>query len=320
VSAAVAHPIGERRVGPWLPELRDLLVDASLRMNMKRATTEVTDWGLRRDARRFRERMMRGSSPPFVKIEPSTAAGRPAEWVTASERAQEAKKVVLYLHGGGFFMSSPAEHRPLTWRMARACERRVLAIDYRKAPDHAFPSWLDDAFTAYGELLAQGHSPSDIVVGGDSAGGNIALALVHRLRREKVALPEALVLFSPWADLACGGETFRTKRLRDAMFDAASVRALGRYLTRACDVRDPEVSPIHADFTGYPRMLLFAGSTEVFLDDVRTVFKRARGAGVDAELFVYRHLPHVFPFFSKVIPRAKGAFTEVSRFVKAREA
>jgi acetyl esterase/lipase len=98
------------------------------------------------------------------------------------------------------------------------------------------------------------------------------------------------------------------------MFDAESVRAIGRFVTRGCDARDPEVSPIHADFRGFPRMLLFAGSTEVFLDDARTVFRKASAAGVVAELQVYRHLPHVFPFFAGQIPRAKEAFAVVRRF------
>jgi monoterpene epsilon-lactone hydrolase len=307
----------EHLVGPRLPELRALLLDVGLRRRMKRPMTRVTGEGLRGHARHFRESMMSATSPPFVRVEHTRFAGRAAEWVVASE--QPSKKVVLYLHGGGFFMSSPAEHRPMTWRMARACSRRLLAIDYRKAPDHAFPAWLDDAFAAYTELLATGHAASDIVVSGDSAGGNIALALAHRLKREGVPMPDGLVLFSPWADLLCEGQTFRSNRRRDAMFDAESVRALGRYLTRECDPRDPEVSPIHGDFRGFPRMLLFAGSTEVFLDDARAVTTRARASGVDAELYVYRHMPHVFPMFAGVLPRAKGAFDLITRFVLRAE-
>jgi acetyl esterase/lipase len=99
------------------------------------------------------------------------------------------------------------------------------------------------------------------------------------------------------------------------MFDGRAVRALGRHLARDRDGLDPELSPVHADFRGFPRMLLFAGSTEVFLDDARTVARRAKRAGVEVELYVHRHLPHVFPIFASVVPRAKGAFDVVRRFV-----
>jgi acetyl esterase/lipase len=310
-----AREVTERLVGPRLPELRALLLDASLRARVKRSNPSVTEDGLRRQAVHFRESMKGTVTPPFVKIEPARVAGQPAEWVTTDERAE---KVVLYFHGGGFFMSSPFEHRPIIWRLAAATKRRVLALDYRKVPDHAFPAWLDDASAAYEEILAQGVAPADVVLSGDSAGGNIALALAHRIRTRKLPMPDGLVLFSPWADLLCEGRTFKTNRRRDAMFDGPSVRAVGRLLTRHCDARDPEVSPIHSDFVGFPRMLIFAGSTEVFLDDARTVARRAARAGVDVELHVHRHMPHVFPMFAGVVPRAKEAFGVVREFVDRR--
>jgi acetyl esterase/lipase len=214
-------------------------------------------------------------------------------------------------------MSSPVEHRLFTWRMAKACSGRVLAVDYRKAPDHAFPAWLEDAVAAYRDLLAAGHEARDIVVSGDSAGGNIALGLAHRARREGLPMPGKLVLFSPWADLACEGRSFRSNARRDAMFDPGAVQGLASFLTRECDPHDPEVSPVYADFRGFPEMLIFAGSTEVFLDDARRVARRAREAGVRADLHVYRHMPHVFPMFAGVVPSVKSAFATVERFVGA---
>ncbi len=314
----------ERLVGPRVPELRAVMLDVMLRVRTKRHTMEVSDRGMRAQAVRFRESMKGAVTPPFVHVERVEFAGRPAEWVRADERRSGpanaangagGEKVVLYFHGGGFFFSSPEEHRPLIWRMAAATQRRVLAPEYRKAPDHAFPAWLDDAAAAYGELLARGIEPADIVVSGDSAGGNIALALVHRLRRTKVPLPDSLVLFSPWADVLGEARSFFTNRHRDAMFDGAVVREIGRHLTRHVDPRDPEVSPVHADFRGYPRMLVFAGATEVFVDDARAVARRAAKAGVEVELHVHRHMPHIFPIFAGVVPRAKTAFDDVRRFV-----
>jgi acetyl esterase/lipase len=316
----------ESLVGPRVPSLRTLALDFALRFRMKRGTGAgagvITDEGLRRGARRFRRSMARLRHPTFVVVDQTTVGGRPAEWVHISDVAGGAGpavrgqgRVVLYFHGGGFFMSSPVEHRVFTWRIARACKAGLLAVDYRKAPDHVHPAWVDDALAAYDELLALGYAPSDVVVSGDSAGGNIALALSHRVRRLGKPMPGKLLLFSPWADLACEGQSFRSNSRRDAMFHGPRVRALGRYLTRGCDPRDPEVSPVNGDFAGFPEMLIFAGSTEVFLDDARTVARRARAAGVKAELFVYRHMPHVFPMFAGVIPLAKSAFEHIERFI-----
>jgi len=312
----------EQIVGPLVPDFRTLVLDVALRLRMKRRNRSryVTAEGLRIGARRFRESMARLKHPPFVAIDPTTAGGRPAEWVAlrreASAQESSRRRVVLYFHGGGFFMSSPVEHRGFTWRMAKACSGRVLAVDYRKAPDHVFPAWLDDATAAYSELLASGHKASDIVVAGDSAGGNISLALAHRARRVGLPMPGKLVLFSPWADLTCKGQSFDTNARRDAMFNPDAVRALGSYLTRGCDALDPELSPAHGDFRGFPDMVVFAGSTEVFLDDARAVARRAREAGVRAELHVYRHMPHVFPLFAAVVPSVKSAFETVRKFVE----
>jgi monoterpene epsilon-lactone hydrolase len=322
--------VSESLVGPRVPDLRTIALDVALRFRMKRRNVSgvVTDEGLRRGARRFKKSMARVKHPPFVVVDQAIVgsgeggAGRPAEWIRIAEPEKRGSmrpgsgRVVLYFHGGGFFMSSPLEHRGLTWRIARACKSSLLAVDYRKAPDHAFPAWVDDALAAYDELVSQGYAASDMVVSGDSAGGNIALALTHRLRRLGRTLPGKLVLFSPWADLACEGRSFESNAHRDAMFDADGVRALGRYLTRNCDPRDPEVSPVHADFAGFPEMLVFAGSTEVFLDDARSVAARAAAAGVKAKLLVYRHMPHVFPMFAGVLPLAKTAFDHVAAFVR----
>jgi acetyl esterase/lipase len=303
----------EQTLGPRLPELRTLLLDLVLRVQIKRkAGRDVTEDGLRKVAASFRDSAKEARMPSSITVAHVEVAGRPAEWVKTAEGGA---RVILYFHGGGFFFSSPREHRPLIWRLARATGRRVLAIDYRKAPDHAFPAWLDDAAAAYEHLLAEGVAPKDIVLSGDSAGGNIALALVHRLRHLGRPLPDALVLFSPWADLTCGGRTYRTKHRRDAMFRGDGARSLGLFLTRACDPYDPEVSPLNGDYRGFPRMLVFAGSTEVFLDDARAVVRKATSASVDARLIVFRHMPHVFPMFAAIAPRAKQAFPIIRDFL-----
>jgi acetyl esterase/lipase len=309
----------ETKMGARIPHPRTMLLDVMLRLRVKRfAMGEVTDEALRKTAAAFRAANEKVHSPPFVGVTRVDIGGRTAEWVTATDApaGDGPGKVIVYFHGGGFFFSSPREHRPLVWRLARYTSRRVLAIDYRKAPDHAFPAWADDARAAYEHVVSEGVRPEDIVLAGDSAGGNIALALAQRLRDERATPPGAVVLFSPWADLACSGRTYVTKSRRDAMFTGEGCRALGAYLTRGRDARDPLMSPLYGDFTGLPRMLVFAGSTEVFLDDARTVVRRASAAGVDARLAVFRHMPHIFPMFANVAPQAKAAFPLVMSFLE----
>jgi epsilon-lactone hydrolase len=306
----------EHLIGPALPDLRTVIVDLALRFRMKRAgrAGNVTPEGLRTAAEKIARAMADGSVPPFVRVEAAQVGSLSGEWISVG---QPTGAPVLYFHGGGFYMCSPRTHRALTWRLARATRRRVCAIDYRKAPDHVFPAWVEDGLSAFVWLLEQGHRGEDILLAGDSAGGNIALAVTHRLRRNGMPLPGGLILFSPWADLGCEGASYVKNKRRDAMFNAKAVRSLGAYLTQGkplADARDPERSPIHADLTGFPRMLIFAGSTEVFLDDARTIARRASAAGVDAELHIYRHMPHVFPLFAGVLPRAKPAFQTITRF------
>jgi monoterpene epsilon-lactone hydrolase len=305
----------ERIVGPALPDISTILVDLILRFRIKRAIhSELTPEGLRRSAAKFARAMDGRRIPPFVAVEAVQTEAITGEWIGAGESGPGA---VLYFHGGGFYMCSPRTHRPLTWRLARATKRRVFAVAYRKAPDHAFPAWLDDGAGAYHWLLEQGHRPEDIIFAGDSAGGNIALAVTHRLRRTGAPLPGGLILFSPWADLGCQGESYQRNARRDAMFQAKEVRSLGKFLTRESEPCDPEGSPVYADLTGFPRLLVFAGSTEVFLDDARTIARNAKAAGVEVDLYVYRHMPHVFPIFASFLPRAKLAFKTIARFAES---
>ncbi len=302
-------------VGSRVPDVRTVLVDLVLRYRMKRGGgAPLTPERMRRVAAQFARASERTPVPAFVSIEPVTLGPVAAEWV--SIRAQpKAPSPILYFHGGGFVMGSPKTHRPGTWRLARATGRPVLAIAYRKEPEHAFPAWVDDGVAAFRWLLDRGHAPKDILLAGDSAGGNLALSVTHRQRREGLPLPGGLILFSPWADLACRGRSYRSNALREAMFHSKNVRSTGAYLSRGCDPCDPELSPVHADLAGFPPILLFAGTRELFVDDARALAQRAAASGVRVELHVYRHMPHVFPLLAGFLPRAKPAYSTIARFV-----
>ena len=305
----------EHLVGSRIPDVRTLVVGAFLRVRMKHRGRSgvITAEGLRRSAAAFERGVGRAPLPPFVTVEPVASPSVSGEWVSTGAGAEQG--VVLFFHGGGFVMGSPATHRSGTWRIARATGRRVLAVRYRYAPDHAFPAWIEDGVAAFRWLLDQGIAPGSILVAGDSAGGNMALAVTHRLRREKLPMPGGLILLSPWGDLACRSPSYQKNAHTEAMFRAADVRATGAYLTKGCDPTDPEISPVHADLKGFPPMLLFAGAGELFVDDVRAIRRNAIAAGAKAELHVYRHMPHVFPLLAGVLPRAKPAYATITRFV-----
>ena len=141
-----------------------------------------------------------------VHIAPADTCGVPGEWPITG-RQVVAGRVFLYFHGGGYFFGSPRSHRSLTWRLGRACRAKVLALDHRQPPDWHYPAPLEDAVSAYRALLERGYKPENIILGGDSAGGNLTLVTMLRLKELGLPLPAAAVLISPWADLTCSDET-----------------------------------------------------------------------------------------------------------------
>lgn len=275
---------------------------------------EVTDALLRKAARATDQRSERNKTvPAFVRIEAVDVDGIASEWVSAG--AVSTEKVVLYFHGGGYFMCSPAVHRPITWRLSRAAGRRVLAIDYRQAPDHRFPAWLEDGVKAYRWLLAQGHTAENIVLGGDSAGGNLTLVTLQQIRAEGLPMPAAAFVISPWTDMACMGGSLQDNDSRDPMFSGRGIRALARYLTRGHDARDPLLSPLYADFNGFPPLLVHACSTEVLRDDSRRLVQHVRAAGVSVEYKEWHQLPHVFHIFAGLIPEGRQALDRIGHWI-----
>lgn len=310
------------------PGLRAALLNVALRRYVKspaeRAESrgiEVNDRLLARGARRTAQMMQRNERvPSFVKVEPVTiptpAGDMSAEWVYSTRVDRDHDRVVLYFHGGGYFMCSAATHRPLTSRIAHGTRRRVLAINYRQAPDHRFPAWLDDAVSAYRFLLAQGIKPENIALGGDSAGGNLTLITLQQIRTEKLPMPGAAFCISPWTDMAGESESLDRNRHRDVMFTAAGVRALAKYHAQESDPKHPLLSPVHADYRGFPPLLIQASSTEVLRDDSRRVAAKARADGTAVTLEEWHGLPHVFHLFADFIPEAGKAIRTINRFVQ----
>ena len=253
-----------------------------------------------------------GRPPPDVHVESVIAGTVPASWVTVKNRRRDG--VVLYLHGGAFIAETPMFHGAMLGRICRESRCRGLMPSYRLAPEHRYPAALDDCMAAYRWLLAQGHEAGRIVVAGDSAGGNLTLALLLRLRDEGLPLPAGAVALSPVTDLTFSGESIQRNDGVDDMFSADGMDGLVPvYLADRALRTHPHVSPVFGDFAGLPQLLVIVGSTELLLDDSVRVAQR----WPQATLLVWDGMPHVFVGFD-FLPEAREATQRIGRFVRER--
>lgn len=250
--------------------------------------------------------------PPFrTRVEADVVGRVPGEWLLGRD---EGAGMLLYLHGGAYAVCSPATHRQVTGAFARR-RFRVFAPDYRLAPEHPYPAALDDVVAVYKGLLALGLSPMDIAVAGESAGGGLALALLVRLRDEGVALPAAAALFSPWADLSLAGETLRANDARDPMFHGLHAAWVAKLYLGEADPCDPHISPVYADLTGLPPLLVHVGETELLLDDARRIAARAREADVEVSLEIWPDVVHGWQLLPAILPEARRSIDRAAAFI-----
>ncbi|GLX93297.1 alpha/beta hydrolase [Herbidospora sp. NBRC 101105] len=265
-----------------------------------------------------------GLVPATVSIEQESFGACSGEWVRGSGdpdsdlQELDESKVVLYLHGGGYFICSPVTHRPITWRLSAVTRRPVLALDYRQGPQHKLAESLADALDAYRALLDRGFAPDGIVLAGDSAGGHLALAMLLSLRDNGLPLPAAAICLSPWADLSDERKT--ANRWADPLLPAGRVEWMARRWTEGLDNRDPLVSPVFGDYTGLPPLMIVTSTTEVLREEAHRVAERARADGVPVRYEEWRKMPHVFALMADLLPEARLVFPHMGEFVEAVEA
>ena len=231
-------------------------------------------------------------------------------------RTAPASTIVLYLHGGGYLFGSPQTHRQVLLAMAKAFQAPVYGLDYRLAPEHPFPAAVEDAAKAYEWLLTR-HPGAAIVLSGDSAGAGLAIATAVGVRDSGSKPPLGLVAFSPYSDLAVTGASVEANAKSCALFTPRGVREAAAMYLAGAHAADPRASPLYADLSGLPPMLLFASRHEILRDDTLRLADRAAAAGVKVELVVRDRLPHVWPVFITLLPEARDAFATVTRFAKA---
>ncbi|QRG05873.1 alpha/beta hydrolase [Xanthobacter dioxanivorans] len=250
-----------------------------------------------------------------IRLVPVSAGGVPGEWSLAP--GADAARVLLFLHGGGYSSGSLRSHRTMVTGAGRAAGIRTLAIAYRLAPEHPFPAALEDAEAAYRFLLEQGHAARQIVVGGDSAGGGLTLALFQTLRAKGLPLPACGWLVSPWVDLEMTGASIAQKDAVDPLIHRAYLDMLAQaYLGSATAPRNPLVSPLHADLSGLPPMLVQVGSAETLLDDAVRIAGRLAAFDGAVRLSVYPHMIHAWPIWHHRLAEGRRALAEAGAFMR----
>jgi len=253
---------------------------------------------------------------PSVSIQCTAiiANGVPSEWIVPAHLSTE--RILLYLHGGSYNAGSINSHRSMAANLAAAAKARALIIDYRLAPEHPFPAALEDAVDAYQWLLDDEHSSSRIAIVGDSAGGGLALALLIHLRDEGMPLPGMAICISPWTDLSGSGESIRSKAKVDIVLDAQNLAKSAAIYLGNTDPCDPLASPIYADLSGLPPLLIHVGSDEILLSDSTVLAEKARAAGVDVTLEVWERMQHVWHFAASFVPESRQAIARIGEFVQ----
>lgn len=251
--------------------------------------------------------------PGDASITPVAAGGVDCEWVSVTGCRSDA--VLLYLHGGGYVAGSPATHRSLVVELSRQTRLRALVPNYRLAPEHPFPAALVDAWSVYWWLLSSGFDPERIVVAGDSAGGGLSMALMLALRDAGLPLPAACVCLSPWTDLALTGRTLIPNSDADYL-NMIGLRRVIPEILGDVDPHEPLVSPIYADLSRLPPLLIQAGTAEMLYDDAARLAKRASADGVDVEFEVWENMIHVWQFTYAFEPAAQQAVANVGRFAR----
>ena len=249
-----------------------------------------------------------------IQTKEVSAGGVPADWIRMPGVSTD--RVLLYLHGGAYTMGSHRTHRDLVSRLSQAAGVQVLIINYRLAPESPHPAAIEDALAAYHWLLTQGYKPEHIAIGGDSAGGGLTLATLLSLRDAGEKMPAAAILLSPWTDLTDSGESQITRAEADpAIKSGDEERHIVDYVGTA-QRHHPLISPVFADLTGLPPLLIHVGHDEVLLDDSTRIAQNAQNAGVEVKLKVWEDMWHVFQAYAFMLPETHQSISELGAFVQ----
>ncbi len=295
--------------------LQNFLLSTLMRL-ARRASAKLSAEHRFRRNRRFLA-ADRSKPGPAVRIKPAQLAGLPVEWVTPRSLTQpDTAPICLYLHGGAFVMGGLNSHRDLAAHLAQRAQIRLLMVDYRLAPEHPFPAGLDDALAVYRALLAQGIPARRLLLGGDSAGGNLALGTAQAIQAQGLPLPAALVLFSPWLDLTDRSPSRHTHTATDVMLSQPLLDEAAALYAPGMALDDARLSPLFGPMAGLPPCLLVASRAEMLIDDARRLQQQMLAAGGQVELLEWANAPHAFPVIARYLPEGRAALDQTARFIR----
>ncbi|HTA00785.1 MAG TPA: alpha/beta hydrolase [Streptosporangiaceae bacterium] len=285
-------------------------LDAILRKSAFPAGSDVSE-----QRRLLRELLSAQPLPSDVTVTPSVLGGVPTADIAID--GIEPRHVVLYFHGGVYVMGDAALAADLASQVARRAQARAVSVDYRLAPEHPYPAAVDDALAAYQALLDNGTAPSDIAFAGESAGGGLAIATLVNARDHGLPLPAAAFVMSPYADLTLAGTTIHTKREADPLLSPEALEAHVPDYTSGQDPALGLISPIFADLSGLPPLIIQAGTHEVLLDDAVRLARQAATADVQVTLDITPQVPHVFQAYYAILDEAAAALDRAGQFLSA---
>ena len=290
-------------------EQRDNL-DAILRQSAFPADADVNE---QRQA--LRELLSAQPLPADVTVTAAELGGVPTAEVTVD--GIQPDHVVLYFHAGVYVMGEASLTADLASQVGRRTEAKAISVDYRLAPEHPYPAAVDDALAAYRALLDDGIAPSDVVLAGESAGGGLAVATMVNARDQGLPLPAAALLMSPYADLTLAGTSMESKREVDPLLNREALQSAVTLYTEGQDADLGLISPIFADLSGLPPLVIQAGTHEVLLDDAVRLAQRAISAEVEVTLDVTPGVPHVFQAYYPLLDEAVAALDRAGQVLSA---
>ncbi|WP_417621174.1 alpha/beta hydrolase [Parasphingorhabdus sp.] len=259
----------------------------------------------------FEDGVERMPSPEDIAIEDVDDAGVRGTWYRP--RYKKTNRVILHFHGGGFAMGSSRSVRPLSANIVRASSVASFALDYRLAPEHPCPAQIHDAAEAYAWLLSQNYRPEDVVFAGDSAGGGLVVSALVEVRERGLPMPAGAVCISPWTDMTLTAQSLVENDRYDPQFANWFIASMAERYLGDMPASDPQASPVFADLTGLPPLLIQVGAVEALLDDSLKLAEAAEGAGVDVTLECWDQMIHVWHQYA---PRLTGAVVALDRIAE----
>lgn len=292
-----------------MASIRSKLLASTMRVTMKKMLGRS---GNVEKERSFLDKMS-GMTASRKPGQATNIGGVPGEWQHCA--SGEVQRTILYLHGGGYALGGPDSHRDMVGDIVDAAQAKALILDYRLGPETPFPGAVDDAVAGYKGLLDEGELPEKIFLAGDSAGGGLTVAALVAIKDAGLAMPAGGVCISPWADLTFSGRSMHTKALVDAMLSKEILSWMADLYLAGQDASHPLASPIFADLSGLPPLLIQVGGDEVLLDDALRLHDAAKAAGVDSTLEVWDGMMHVWHLMAKFVPEGKLAIKAMGEFM-----